>query len=704
MKKLLLIVSLLVVASMLLPACAPQVQEKVVEKIVEVTSTPAPKQEIKAKDPKTFVYAMYGEPPTLDPGWGYDTAEGLIVNNVYETLAFFKRQKASEFVPQLAEKWEISPDGKTYTFTIRKGVKFHNGDELTPEDVAYTYQRNLLQGGANSPMLLWTEPVYGIGIQDVTDVVQAKLDAMQPAPIPTTEASLTPEGQATSSEGTGTPAGEAVPTEAQVPTAVPIEKVSLVDNREALSKVDPAVLEDVCKMTQDAVKADNAAGTVVVTLAQPFAMFLATTSHQSGAILDKKWAIENKAWDGDCKTWQNYYSVTDETSPITKVMNGTGPFKFDHWTPGEEIVMTKNENYWRTEPAWEGGPSGLAKFDSVIVKKVDEFGTRFAMMQAGDADVAIVDLVDSTQADSLVGEICDYNAEKDDFDCKPSATPDQPLRKFQGSPGVIRGDAMFTFNIKTEGGNNLLGSGKLDGNGIPPDFFNDIHVRKAFNYCMDWDTLIADAYKGAAIQGIGVLIPGMPGWDPNGKKYSFDLKKCQEEIEQAWGGQVKEKGFRVQVIYNTGNNVRQTAAQILQASFRQVDPKYQIEVLAVPWPVILKTTRDARGTVFFIGWQEDVHDAHNWVQPFLVGTYATSQNLPKELKSQFQALVDKGIAETDPAKRAEIYKQAQDLEYENALGIRLGIPTRIFYEQRFVNGFYANPMFPDDYYFYALGK
>ncbi|MEI7990152.1 MAG: ABC transporter substrate-binding protein [Chloroflexota bacterium] len=680
MKKLFLIVSLLILASMILPACAPQIVketvvvtqvvekpgevkevEKVVEKVVEVTSTPAPeapKEAAKAKDPKSFVYAIYGEPPTLDPGWGYDTAEGLIVNNVYETLAFFKRQKASEFVPQLAEKWEISPDGKTYTFTIRKGVKFHNGDELTAEDVAYTYQRNLLQGGANSPMLLWTEPVYGIGIQDVSDVVMAKAKL----------------------------------------------KEAVTDDREKLSKVDPVVLEDVCNVTKEAIKADNAAGTVVVTLAQPFAMFLATTAHQSGAILDKKWAVENKAWDGDCKTWQNYYSVTDETSPLSKIMNGTGPFKFDHWTPGEEIVLTKNENYWRTEPAWEGGPSGLAKFDSVIIKKVDEFGTRFAMMQAGDADVAIVDLVDSTQADSLVGEICDFNAEKDDFDCKPSATPDQPLRKFQGAPGVIRGDAMFTFNIKTEGGNNLLGSGKLDGNGITPDFFNDIHVRKAFNYCMDWDTLIADAYKGAAIQGIGVLIPGMPGWDPNGKKYSFDLKKCQEEIELAWGGQLKEKGFRVQVIYNTGNNVRQTAAQILQANFRQVDPKYQIEVLAVPWPVILKTTRDARGTIFFIGWQEDVHDAHNWVQPFLVGTYATSQNLPKELKSQFQVLVDKGIAETDTAKRAEIYKQVQDLEYENALGIRLGIPTRIFYEQRFVSGFYANPMFPDDYYFYALAK
>lgn len=49
----------------------------------------------------------------------------------------------SELVPGLAEKWEITPDGKVYTFHLRKGVFFHNGEELTADDVVYTFGRML---------------------------------------------------------------------------------------------------------------------------------------------------------------------------------------------------------------------------------------------------------------------------------------------------------------------------------------------------------------------------------------------------------------------------------------------------------------------------------------------------------------------------------------------------------------------------------
>ena len=76
--------------------------------------------------------------------------------------------------------------------------------------------------------------------------------------------------------------------------------------------------------------------------------------------------------------------------------------------------------------------------------------------------------------------------------------------------------------------NPYLGSNKLDGNGVPADFFADVHIRRAFAYCFDWDTVINDVYKGEAVQSKVLSLPGMPGFDPEAPFYSMDLDKCAE--------------------------------------------------------------------------------------------------------------------------------------------------------------------------------
>ena len=145
--KSLFLFSLLIMASMILGACATptpetiiQTQEviKTVEVVVEgetviVTATPEPvvEKEFASADPSTLVYTTFGEPDTLDPALDYETAGGNILANVYESLVFYNRERADEFVPALAEEVPsaenglISEDGKTYTFNIRQGVTFH---------------------------------------------------------------------------------------------------------------------------------------------------------------------------------------------------------------------------------------------------------------------------------------------------------------------------------------------------------------------------------------------------------------------------------------------------------------------------------------------------------------------------------------------------------------------------------------------------
>lgn len=688
-KRLIIALGLTLLFGIGLTACAPattaepQVITQIVAgtpQIVEVTAAP-PAATFEKEDKSTLVYTSFGEPGSLDPAWNYETAGNGVIMNVYETLVFYDRQNASEFVPQLATDWTISDDGTVYTFTIREGVQYHEGGEMTADDVAYAWTRGVLQGGGFSPQWLLAEPFYGIGIADVAEVVAADID----------EAGKTQE---VIDALVADKLAEAGTTE-----------LEMVDNPEALQKaaeVVPDLVAAVCERTKEALVADAANGTFTAKLAQPWGPFLATIAAGWSSVYDMDWAIEQGAWDNDCATWQNYYGRDDETTPLGKIMNGTGPYKFDHWTPGQEWVLVRNDNYWRTEPAWEGGPSGPAAIERIVYKVVDEWGTRFAMLQAGDTDFTVVDRQNVSQVDPLVGERCEYNADTLDFNCAPTDNPNGPLRLYIGHPLTSRTDAMFVFDINTEGGNSLIGSGKLDGNGITPDFFNDIHVRRAFNYCFDWNAYIQEALVGEAVQNVGVLIPGMLGYDQNGSKYNFDLEKCQSEIETAWEGQVAENGFRVQVAFNTGNLTRQTVAQILQSGFQEVDAKYSIEIIGLPWPSFLNQIRGRRLPVYVSGWLEDIHDPHNWAQPFTVGTYAARQAMPDDIVDHFKEMVDAGVAETDPDKRAAIYKELQEYDYEVAPAIRLAVPSGRHYEQRWVQGYYYNPIYPSEYYYYAL--
>jgi peptide/nickel transport system substrate-binding protein len=89
------------------------------------------------KDKVTLV--LGGDIATLDPQKSASTEDYRVFANIFDTL--IKVDKSGKFIPSLASSWKISKDGKKYTFTIRKGVKFHNGIELTASDVVFTFER-----------------------------------------------------------------------------------------------------------------------------------------------------------------------------------------------------------------------------------------------------------------------------------------------------------------------------------------------------------------------------------------------------------------------------------------------------------------------------------------------------------------------------------------------------------------------------------
>ena len=83
--------------------------------------------------------AMTSEPTKYDPAQIEDGTTIDLLQQVFEGLVIWSPDNKIE--PNLAEKWEVSKDGKTYTFTLRKGAKFHNGREVIADDFKYSIER-----------------------------------------------------------------------------------------------------------------------------------------------------------------------------------------------------------------------------------------------------------------------------------------------------------------------------------------------------------------------------------------------------------------------------------------------------------------------------------------------------------------------------------------------------------------------------------
>jgi len=470
---------------------------------------------------------------------------------------------------------------------------------------------------------------------------------------------------------------------------------------ESIDEVAPETLVAVCERVKEAVTFDDAAGTVTFTMADPFDPLMMVLANPWGAALDMEWMAEQGDWDGSCDTWINYYDPAAEASTLYNIANGTGPFKFERWLPGEEWSLIRNDDYWRTEPIWEGGPSGPAALERGVLKIVDEWSARLAMLEAGDADMAFVPREYSAQADAMVKEA--YEGGEIDPAALTILNPAGTLRRFMPLFQVVGRDVFFNQLINVEGGNDFMGSGELDGNGIPPDFFGDLHIRKAFNYCFDWDTLIEQSELGEAIQRTGPIIKGVLGYleEP---MYTYDLAKCEEEFKLAdldkdgipagedEEGDVWTTGFFVIETYNTGNVQRKTAAELLEQAIEAVNDKFEVGVVNIPWPTYLQNLVAGRMPIFIIGWHEDYHHPHNWVHPYLHsrGAFADFQSFPEDLQAVLDAKIEE--CKTLAGAAAETcYFELGTLAQENALNIFMTQPTGRHYEQLWVEGWYYNP-------------
>ncbi|HHU13166.1 MAG TPA: peptide ABC transporter substrate-binding protein [Clostridiaceae bacterium] len=107
----------------------------------------------------TLTFVLHNEPDGIDPNVTSNSFASPFLSNAFEGLVRTNRENSLE--PALAESWDISEDGKTYTFTLREGLKWSDGTPLTAEDFVYSIQRVLTPETAAQYVTMLTGYIAG---------------------------------------------------------------------------------------------------------------------------------------------------------------------------------------------------------------------------------------------------------------------------------------------------------------------------------------------------------------------------------------------------------------------------------------------------------------------------------------------------------------------------------------------------------------
>lgn len=226
---------------------------------------------------------------------------------------------------------------------------------------------------------------------------------------------------------------------------------------------------------------------------------------------------------------------------------GSGAFVVDHWDRGQEIVLTRNEEY--TSPPANAEHTGPAYVDEVRWKFIADATTRVAALKSGELD-AIYD-VPAVQWES---------ADQAGFTLEKYITPGRPQQ--------------LTFNTAQ---------------GV----FTDEKVRQAFAYSIDREQIVESIGQGVIpYEGNGGVSQTTPGWSQKAAdRYSFDLDKAESLLDEAGWTETDADGTRtkdgeplhVTLPYFAGSIINADGASILQGVQEQAKQAgFDVELIPVP--------------------------------------------------------------------------------------------------------------------------
>ncbi|MBW7917289.1 MAG: ABC transporter substrate-binding protein [Trueperaceae bacterium] len=408
-----------------------------------------------------------------------------------------------------------------------------------------------------------------------------------------------------------------------------------------------------------------------VNLVNPTPALIPILTYTAYSIIDSQFAIAGGAWDGTEATWESWVGRDLTAEFLHRNASGTGAFQLVDWTD-DSVVADAFADYWGGAPALK----------HVVYRYVDEQSTRILAIQQGDADrITLNERAALAQVQGAAG----VSVLSD-----PSWLPASVTSVF------------FNFDINTEN-NEDVGSGALDGKGIPSDFFADVNVRRGFAQLFDQQTFVDQIYQGQGVVITMGLPPTFLGYNPDVAVRTLDLEAAEQYFRAAFGGEVWEKGFEFTALYNSGNTIRQTALELMKDNLEFLNPKFKMNVRGLPWADYLARTAQKMAPMFALGWAADYADPSNFINTFYDndGYYSarTSINVP-----DIQEIIDQADKLSDPEARGFLYRGIGAAHYDQAPLIAVPIQMDFMVVRSNLQGVYYNTMYSNEFLWKAISK
>lgn len=370
------------------------------------------------------------------------------------------------------------------------------------------------------------------------------------------------------------------------------------------------------------------ATTAVINLKSPLPELISALSLPSFS-MQSPTALEE--YDADGVTGEGDAPVLPEYA--TAHPTGTGPYVFDSWNPGEQVVLTANEDYW--------GEQGQVK--RIVFSVISDATARRQALQAGDIDG--YDLVGPADVDAL---------EEAGFQ-------------------IVNRDP---FNILY-----------LAMNQANPDLA-DLKVRQAIAHAINKESLVAQTLPEGTEVATNFVPPSVSGWNPDVATYDYDPEKAKALLAEAGKSNLT-------IDFNYPTNVSRPYMPTPEQVFTAISADLAavgITVNPVPEPWSPDYLDRMQGTpehgIHLLGWTGDYNDTYNFVGVFFG---AKSNEWGFDNPELFQALADaryQPSAEEQKAAYEEVNAQIMDL----LPGVPLAHPVPSLAFKPEIQGYPASPV------------